>query len=308
MQGWYLQHHFHAIRRVVGVSHESVTNWGKSLHHLLQKKRQTMEVDGTVSPPQADGRNNIDGDGDDNDMDLSDGEGEDVIVADDGIDQSLIIPIKSGSKPGQFIEIFSEEMIDTPSSTLLQVLQDEDADLSVWADAALYYIQHKSQAQAAAQILDAGCERAEQRDGSKDERVRINTAAGISHLTEAADLRIGGAQDQERKVELEQKADNRFTFSSKVDNFYPMTLMGKGMLNLSTGRLDQARFFFDTTVQTCGKVLPALLGLAAVAYQESNYKLAQELYGEAMKRYPTKSGAAARIGFGLACYRLGQVR
>eukprot|EP00529_Nitzschia_sp_RCC80_P007405 CAMPEP_0113498042 /NCGR_PEP_ID=MMETSP0014_2-20120614/30941_1 /TAXON_ID=2857 /ORGANISM="Nitzschia sp." /LENGTH=1322 /DNA_ID=CAMNT_0000391999 /DNA_START=94 /DNA_END=4062 /DNA_ORIENTATION=- /assembly_acc=CAM_ASM_000159 len=252
---------------------------------------------------------------DDNDnMEMSDGEDE----FDDDVSPSLIIPIKTGSDPGQFVEIFPEEMSDTPSSTLLQVLQDEDADLSVWADAALGYIQHKSQSHAAAQILEAGCERAK-RDGSTDDRVRIYAAAGISHLTEAADFAAssssgvttggsagaGGAND--RQLELTQKADNRFTFSSKVDNLYPMTWMGKGMLNLSAGRLDQAKFFFDTTLKQCGQVLPALLGLAAVAFSETNYKLAQDLYGEAIRRYPTKSGASSRVGFGLACYRLGQV-
>jgi RNA polymerase-associated protein CTR9 len=80
------------------------------------------------------------------------------------------------------------------------------------------------------------------------------------------------------------------------------------MLNLSAGRLEQARFFFDTTLKECGRVLPALLGLAAVMYLEKNYEGAQGVYAEAMKLYPAKSGAATRVGFGLACYRLGQVR
>lgn len=264
-----------------------------------------------------------DDDNNNDNMEMSDGEDEED---DADVSPSLIIPIKSGSTPGQFIEIFSEEMVDTPSSTLLKVLQDEDADLSVWADAALCYIQHKSQSHAAAQLLEAGCERAK-RDGSTDDRVRIYAAAGISHLTEAAGFKssssgvvgsaaaagsggglAGKAADDDRKLELTQKADNRFTFSSKVDNLYPMTWIGKGMLNLSAGRLDQAKFFFDTTLKQCGQVLPALLGLAAVAFSESSYKLAQDLYGEAIRRYPKKSGASTRVGFGLACYRLGQVR
>jgi RNA polymerase-associated protein CTR9 len=223
---------------------------------------------------------------------------------------SLIIPIKTGSKPGQFIEIFPEEMPDTPSSTLLQVLKDEDADLGVWADAALKYIQHKQHARDAAQILEAGCQRAEK--GNKDDRVRIFAAAGIAHLT-AAQEETSGADasgkraDHDLREELTSKADNRFTLSSKVDNLYPMTWIGKGMLNLQNNRLEQARFFFDTTLKECGKVLPALLGMAAVMYLERNYSAAQTTYAEAIRLYPTKSGAATRVGFGLACYRLGQV-
>jgi RNA polymerase-associated protein CTR9 len=79
------------------------------------------------------------------------------------------------------------------------------------------------------------------------------------------------------------------------------------MLNLSTGRLDQAKFFFQTTLKQCGPVLPALLGMAAVCYGDRDYRQAQQKYGEAIRQYPEESGAPARVGFGLACYRLGQV-
>ena len=242
--------------------------------------------------------------------------GTPVLIEDEA--PSLIIPIKSSGKDGdQFIEIFPEEISETKSSSILQVLKDEDADLSVWANSALQYIQHKQHAQDAAQILEAGCERAEK--GTKEDRVRIFAAAGIAHLTAAQEGGGGGGgggggntatkqANLDLREELTSKADNRFTLSSKVDNLYPMTWMGRGMLNLSANRLEQARFFFDTTLKECGKVLPALLGLAAVCYLENNYEAAQNMYAEAIRLYPSKSGASTRVGFGLACYRLGQVR
>lgn len=232
---------------------------------------------------------------------------------------SLIIPIKSSDKADDnlFIEIFPEEIRETKASSLLQVLKDEDADLSVWADSALQYIQHKQHAQDAAQILEAGCERAEKNDKEDEDRVRIFAAAGIAHLTAAQEGGSSGSggggssaakrADLDLREELASKADNRFTLSSKVNNLYPMTWMGKGMLNLSANRLDQARFFFETTVKECGEVLPALLGLAAVCYLENNYEAAQHKYAEAIRLYPSKSGASTRVGFGLACYRLGQI-
>lgn len=142
-------------------------------------------------------------------------------------------------------------------------------------------------------------------DGTREERVRLFASAGIAHLTQAQQsLDRSGS---EPKDELRSMADNRFTHSSTVDNLFPMTWMGRGMLNLSTGRLEQAKFFFDTTLKECGEVLPALLGLAAVLYLERNYEGAQGMYAKAMQLYPEKSGAATRVGFGLACYRLGQV-
>jgi len=42
-------------------------------------------------------------------------------------------------------------------------------------------------------------------------------------------------------------------------------------------------------------------------YLEKDYAGAQGMYAEAIRLYPHKSGASTRVGFGLACYRLGQV-
>jgi len=230
---------------------------------------------------------------------------EDAATAGDELttNASLKIPISSGSNKDLFIEIFPEEMPETPSSTLLQVLKDEEAPLNVWADAALLYIQYKQHAREASAILQAGCERL---GGTREERVRLFASAGIAHLTQAQQT-LDRTTGSEPKDEMRSMADNRFTHSTTIDNLYPMTWMGKGMLNLSAGLLEQARFFFDTTLKECGRVLPALLGLAAVLYLEKNYEGAQGMYAEAMRLYPNKSGAATRVGFGLACYRLGQV-
>lgn len=204
---------------------------------------------------------------------------------------SLIIPITTSSHSKDlFIEIYPDEISSISSSTLLQVLKDEDADLNVWADSALMYMQNKLTRESSA-ILQAACDRP---GGNREDRVRILASAGIAHLTQAA--------DKERSL-----ADHRFTSAGKVDTLYPMTWTGRGMLNLSVGRLDQARFFFDTTLKQCGQVLPALLGMAAVLYGEKDYQGAQDMYAKAMRLYPEQSGAAARVGFGLTCYRLGQV-
>jgi RNA polymerase-associated protein CTR9 len=226
---------------------------------------------------------------------------------------SLIIPISSStSAKDLFIEIFPEEMAEVASSTLLQILKDEDAALDVWADAALLYL-HQKQSRESSIILQAACDRP---SGNREERVRILASAGIAYLTQAAQLSSGSAPGSSKRPgavadprdELRGLADNRFTNASKVDTLFPMTWMGRGMLNLSVGRLDQARFFFDTTLKQCGPVLPALLGMAAVLYGDKDFKGAQDMYAKAIRLYPEKSGAPTRVGFGLACYQLGQVR
>ena len=116
-------------------------------------------------------------------------------------------------------------------------------------------------------------------------------------------------------------ADQKFTLATAIDQLYPMTWIGKGMYHLSISTsnansntsnaqqqaISQAKFFFQTTVKECGPVLPGLLGMAAVLYHEQKYQNALTMYSEAMRRYPTRSGAAARVGFAVCCYQLGQV-
>jgi hypothetical protein len=125
--------------------------------------------------------------------------------------QSLIIPITS-SLDGLFIEIFPEEMPETQSSSLLQVLKDEEAPLSLWAGAALMYIQHHQHARDASAILQAGCKHP---GGNREERVRLLASAGIAHLMQAqqqsgSKRKLG---NNDPKDELSSMADNRFTHS-----------------------------------------------------------------------------------------------
>jgi tetratricopeptide (TPR) repeat protein len=240
------------------------------------------------------------------DVDMEDAEGTDD--EEEELYPSLIIPVTSSMTSSmKFIEIFPEELHDIASSTILQVLKDEDAELNTWADVALMYMQQR-QSRESSTMLQAACEI----QANREQKVRILASAGIALLTEAQQSQSSAPGGIKRpggdpKDELRSMADNRFTHASKVDTLFPMTWIGRGMLNLSAARLDQARFFFDTTLKQCGPVLPALLGMAAVLYGEKDYKGAQEMYAKAMRLYPVKSGSSTRVGFGLACYRLGQV-
>jgi RNA polymerase-associated protein CTR9 len=221
-------------------------------------------------------------------------------VVESGIDEvqteeSLIIPIHSSEL---FIEIFPDELKEIPSSTILQVLKDEQAPLSKWADVGLKYMQQALPGESSA-ILQAACEQSTSHQLEKDEKstlVRLLASAGIAHLA----IPAGGEESR-------RQADQRFTSASKEDTFFPMNWMGQGFLNFRANRLDQARFFFDTTLKQCGRILPALIGMAAVVFGEGKFQQAQDLYGEALRLHPHQAGAAVRVGFGLASYQLGQV-
>ena len=220
---------------------------------------------------------------------------------------SLQIPLASSSN-GNFIEVFPEELPETPAATLLPILKDEQASLDVWADVALGYIRSNSSTSAAA-ILQAGCDKKSSDNDNVDDNtklVRLWASAGICHLAQ----HWQSSSSNEKEDDWIALADAKFTHSSKLDNLYPMTWMGKGLLNVVLGRKEQAHFFLETTLKQCGRILPALLGLAAVHALDHNYKAAQDLYGEAMRldNVVATSAASTRVGFGMASYQLGQVR
>ena len=242
---------------------------------------------------------------------------------------SLHIPITSlagdgGNGNGNFIEIFPEEISAIPSAALSKVLTDEDAPLSTWSDAALLYVQNRSTVQGS-DLLREACKREETgvSGANNEDRVRTLASAGIALLTQVnrggalggtdmADDVTGAAaaaaEDLEQRDEnLRQMSDKQFNRATKIDGLFPMTWIGRGMLHLTAGRTDQAQFFFETTLKQCGQVLPALLGTAAVRFKKEDYAGALEMYGRAMALFPEKSGSETRVGFGLACYRLGQV-
>eukprot|EP00592_Proboscia_alata_P020741 CAMPEP_0194425676 /NCGR_PEP_ID=MMETSP0176-20130528/24887_1 /TAXON_ID=216777 /ORGANISM="Proboscia alata, Strain PI-D3" /LENGTH=1293 /DNA_ID=CAMNT_0039236049 /DNA_START=225 /DNA_END=4106 /DNA_ORIENTATION=- len=229
-------------------------------------------------------------------------------------DKSLIIPITSTTEfdPNLFIEIFPSEIPNISSATLTSVLREEEASLAVWADAALGYAKTHKMAESA-EVLSAACELEQGAlvGGDRADRVRVLASAGIAHLTanqknpDANNLhksKPGRASEDERQL-----AEDRFTQATKIDQFFPMTWVGKAMLNLSRERIEQARFFFDTTLKQAGQVLPALLGMAAVKYAQGLFGEALDLYGRAIALYPETSGASVRVAFGLCCYQLGQV-
>ena len=188
--------------------------------------------------------------------------------------------------------MFPEEVAQTSAAVLKQVLRDEQASGDLWAESALFYSQNKQAADALA-VLEEACEL----ETNKQERVRLLAACGIAHLMENPD-----------EIQ-QQQADQRFTQAGKIDTFFPMTWIGRGLLNWGKGGADQAKFFFQTTLKQCGPVLPALLGMAAVLYGQGDYEAAQSHYATAIRKYPNHptASAALRTAFGLTCYQLGQV-
>jgi hypothetical protein len=106
-------------------------------------------------------------------------------------ERSLCVPITSSSKAverGLFVEIFPDELAQTPASTLMQVLRDEKADVRLWADAALLYMQQKNAKDSLAILEEAN----QLYTDEKEKKVRVLAAAGIAHLAATAAQHQGG--------------------------------------------------------------------------------------------------------------------
>ena len=219
---------------------------------------------------------------------------------------SLRIPITTtaNNDPDLFVEIFAEELKETSVATLLQVLRDEKAPVALWA-AAGHLLVTAGQTREALQILHDACDESV---ANKQEKVRVLAATGIATLLASSGTASNtGSGSTNNNNNDWTAADQKFTQAGKVDTFFPMTWIGRGLLNLQRSSLDQARFFFQTTKKQCGAVLPALLGMAAVLLAEKDYKGALQEYASAIRNFPAASGAAARVGLATAAYRLGQV-
>jgi len=249
--------------------------------------------------------------------------------------KSLLIPISSSSSNSpSFIEIFLDEMKQVSLPILLSILRDETAPLSTWVDAGVLLLSPTVHRPAdALTLLSTACNELESKStGNKEDRVRLVAATGIAYLAQTnVSSGGGGGKDSkkrnsntlkstssssnnntntDREDEVRILADAHFNRATKLDPVFPMTWMGKALYHLAEDKLDQATFFFETTRRECGDVLPALLGLACIAYKEGKYADCQQLYGRALELYPTTGtghDAAIRVGFGIACYKLGQI-
>jgi len=133
-----------------------------------------------------------------------------------------------------------------------------------------------------------------------------NIGSSLDDLLESS--KSSERRDVELREELRTLADSRFVKADNINQVNPMTWIGRGMLSLAQNKLDQARFYFENlTLRECGETLPALIGMAAVKFLEKDYGGALDLYSRAIRKYPHESGSVTRVGFGMACYRLGQV-
>ena len=202
-----------------------------------------------------------------------------------------------------FIEIFSQELQHIPPSTLLPILEEEKANLSVYNLLAGYYslydVKH------ARQVMEAGLKLVEEdhpRGGksshnlkesshrcAKEEKMRLHGSMGIL-LTLFSCL----AEDSGEVEDVRASAEHYLSSVSKIDMLDPLSQVGKAFLAMTKGDYKGSKFWL-TSVQTAAKqkqsrgglvhVLPAILGIGCTYYYQKEYNRAMEQFENAVRLF-----------------------
>lgn len=242
----------------------------------------------------------------------------------------IIIPIR-GSQRAECVHLLAEDLPDVSDSAefdaILQILQAEFALPDVWADVAeAYYC--KGRPDLFRQVLhllrdglkEAGVQ--EEMEGNTEAQkrefrrglVRVYNMLGALATQEA--IKFKRAEDEERRMEMWDVAKHNLDVADTVVQYAEPTLLNKGWMamNLSAGSTwKHAKYLFNNAITEAnnrgGQNLMAMLGLAIHAFHvntPAELRRARKLLGEVIRRHP-QCPAEVRVGFGLCCYRLGEV-
>jgi len=232
--------------------------------------------------------------------------------------QSLCIPLTQSSTPSEFVEIFPEEIPSIPPSTLTTLLTDEEASIPIWTHAALLYMTNKRETESM-EVLESALkvlvEEVQEVGGSvgNEEKVRLLTSKGIAYLTQQLQQSSGNdpssagdgmdpsnnsnndSTNNAETIQINQRtADDLFTRATQIDQVFPMTWIGQGLLNLAQSPSNtpstqpnkyhkRARQFFQFALSDRGQILPALLGLALLSYHQADYPASIKFYSDAIR-------------------------
>ncbi|CAM9129407.1 unnamed protein product, partial [Choristocarpus tenellus] len=225
--------------------------------------------------------------------------------SDDEVDDRCIrIPVRGAE---QRVEVYTDEL-PNDYNDVVDVLKAEIAPLDIWLRFAVEYHRQGLEGHFRAilnEIIVALNPQTEQyySDDMKAfevGRIRILNALAADAVKRASSCREGIARDNQFLEALDH-----LTSADRIDNMSELTWVGKGVFYLSQGELDRAKYFFENARKK-RKNFPATLGEAAISFHHGNYEQALELYSEAIRLNP-RCSASIRVGFGLCCYKLGQV-
>jgi len=193
-----------------------------------------------------------------------------------------------------------------PCEQLIQILENEEAPLDVWLQAASGYYNTDRESDFL-RVLQAALETTSSADR---ECIKIHNAIA-AYYSHKAYL----ATDPEERKYFSEKANDALSQSDYLDNYNQKTWLCKGLFYLySSNDLDRAseqfRFIFDDNPNLSDvpiELTPALIGRAVILYHQRRFSDALDSFRAAIKTNPMCANEV-RIGLGLCYYELGRER
>jgi RNA polymerase-associated protein CTR9 len=216
----------------------------------------------------------------------------------------LYIPCQNGDT----IRLSVSDLTSSSSSLsgeLPQLLALERAHPDLWLNVALAYFEH-AETNAFEGILQEftaeGVQYAYEQEHYAAGRVKIFNALAAWKSRKAATMLEGSEPSGKEFAE----ATDLYNRSSEIDQNESMTWLGKGVLLLLQGRLEEATAAFNSAAMsdTTKENVLVRLGLATVCVQRKAYAEALKHYKTALQINPNLPGYT-RLGFAVCYYHLG---
>ena len=125
------------------------------------------------------------------------------------------------------------------------------------------------------------------------------------HVPLRVSCSVASIQDPIKRGDLFSQATAKLNEAEGLDNQARSTWLGKGLLRLAKGEIDQAAYQFSAVLGEYEDDVPALLGMANIEYNRKNYKGALRRYKHALRVLPSNMPAVlphngkSQVGFGL---------
>lgn len=114
--------------------------------------------------------------------------------------------------------------------------------------------------------------------------------------------------DDKKKEAISQRAVGYFQRADRLDQQYPMTLVGKALMFMAKNEDDRAERFLKSVLISNKTNLPAIFGKALLLYRRKKYGEAKKLYLQAIKLHPRSPQASRmRMCFAYCCYHEGAI-
>ncbi|CAM9716511.1 unnamed protein product [Chrysoparadoxa australica] len=219
-------------------------------------------------------------------------------------DEFISIPVRGSD---QTVQVYTDEL-PPDINDVVDVLKAEVAPLDTWlAFAVAYYRQDQKEhfRDILREVIGALSTDMEKFYADDPEAFRLGRIRILNAL--AADA-IKRAVNRVEDDPYMRQAGEYLVGADRIDPMCSLTWVGKGVYWMTVGEVNRAKYQFENALKQPEESIPGHLGRSAcVCFCEGKYADALDHYSRVIRLHPNCS-AGVRVGLGLCCYHLGQIR